>query len=111
MTDISLSASPDAELYYRYDERRYGDGEGFHSRLEVQLSSYRVLKHTPCGVWIEYSHLLGSKRFVLHAARKKFVHPTPELARISFIARKKRQIKIYQARLDEAKAALALVGG
>lgn len=90
------------EMFYRYDECAY-----FEGRLEVVATEFYVLKHTPCGVWIE-SRFGSIKRFVLMSARKRYACPTKEEALVSFIARKKRQRGIYQARLEQVEEALAI---
>ena len=89
-----------SDTYYRYSEFRTSESVVLH------LETFKMLKKTPCGAWIEYYG--GGKKFVLDAARKRFAWPTKEEALISFRARKKRQIKILTARLHDAKQALAL---
>lgn len=100
------------ELWYRYDAVRYAPpldeydricGSG---RLEVRLHKFPVLRHTPKGVWLDFYSI---PKFVLNDSRKKFACATLEDARASFIARKTRQIRIYEARLADAEAALAEV--
>lgn len=71
-------------------------------RTELYLHSYEVLKETPKGVWIQ---AYGTKKFILQNARKKFACPTIEEAIESFIARKKRQIRILSGQLENAKMA------
>jgi hypothetical protein len=111
------------QYYYRYDgisyappADEYGDpGRGPGSQ-SLHLQKYKVLKHTPKGVWLQIGTyfdedawektreqvLKEKKRFVLHSARKRFACPTEELALESFIERKKRQASIYRARAYEA---------
>lgn len=93
---------------YRYEDIRYAPpvdeferpiGEG---TLSVELRTYIVRKHTPCGVWID-------GRFVNLKANKRFACPTMEEAKESFIARKKRQIRILSARLKDAQRALEII--
>lgn len=107
---------PGKEYWYRITDYRtaggvdeWGDiipGSGSsHLRLEM----YEVVKHTPKGVWI----YLGweGKRFVLRDARKRFACPTKEEALESFMARKRRQIRILTAQRKNAKEALRLAEG
>jgi hypothetical protein len=93
---------------YRYQEQSYSIGvdqfdnplPGYH--LIIELYSYRVIRETSKGVWInDY----GKDRFVLLTARKKFACRTKEEALESFIARKNRQIKILSDQLEKAKLA------
>lgn len=107
-----------SDIFYRYNEIHYAPplnewespiGEG---KVAIYLVEYKVIKHTKCGVWIQGSHdlerytLVERKRFVLLSARKKFACPTIEEAKESFIARKKRQIKILKSQLRKAESAL-----
>jgi len=99
-------------LMYRYDDVSYapmcdefGESRG-SSRLEVELRSFEVLRRTQKGTWIDVH---GRERFVLDGARKKYAHPTVELAQESFVARKRRQLGIYEARAARARQAIELV--
>lgn len=98
------------EIWYRYEDVQYSTVDEFDQscggQLVVELRTYRVLSHTPKGVWIKL--YCGDKRFVLKDARKKFACPTLELAKESFIARKKRQAQIHTARANQAKRAIWL---
>jgi hypothetical protein len=94
--------------FYRFGDYGVSCGDeefGFSSRREVTLLEFRVVKETPKGAWIETT-FCGDKRFVRLDARKQYACPTVELARQSFIARKKRQIKILTKQLENAKEAL-----
>lgn len=100
---------------YRYDEVRYSNGidqwddplPGYTLRLE--LSKYAILKNTPKGAWIDlYSHGTD-KKFVNLTANKKFACRTEEDAKVSFMARKERQIKILEAQLHQARLALSMI--
>lgn len=113
----------DNEYWYRYEDVKYAApideyerpiGEG---RVEVRLRKYRVIKHTPKGVWISqdfwftphHDHIYPdnvNKKFVLRDARKRFACPTIEEALESFKARKKRQIRILRAQARDAEKAL-----
>jgi hypothetical protein len=102
------------ETFYRYDDVQYaapademGDSTGFGS-LEVHLSEYTVARRTPKGVWLDGG--FGAERFMLTAARKRFACPTEAEARESFIARKRKQIRIYMARIERAKRAIEEIG-
>jgi hypothetical protein len=97
-----------AETWYRYEDivyaSIYDDGPG---RLVVELREYEVLRHTPKGVWLTMG--FGDKRFVLRGAHKRFACPTKLEARESFIARKRRQIRIHEAQAARARSAISLV--
>ena len=93
ISDNPLGYTGNGEAYYRYLDL-YGG---------IQLFRYEVLRHTQKGAWVND---MGTKRFVLDGAHKRFAVPTIEEARTSFIARKRRQTVILQSQLAGARAAL-----
>ncbi|RLI66843.1 MAG: hypothetical protein DRO67_00270 [Candidatus Asgardarchaeum californiense] len=106
------------EYLYRYEEIRYSLGVNYFDnpypgyRLAVHCNKYKIIKRTPKGAWIRYCtgfpefDKYENKKFVLLTARKKFACETKEEARKSFIARKKRQIEILKAYLEQAETSL-----
>jgi len=98
----------DDEYWYRYDgicyapiPDEFGECYGIGDRV-LRRTRYLVLKHTPKGVWIEYSGRWHTdKRFILREANKRFACPTPKEALESFLARKIREKRIYLARLKD----------
>lgn len=101
------------ELYYRYEDVVYspgtdewGDRYPGPGDVRVHLREYRVLKRTPCGVWLDAPSRWSDRRFVRRDATKQFALPTIEEARVSFLARKKAQARIYTARLHRAEQAI-----
>ena len=99
--------------YFRYEEVRYGTGytdvHGEYvstgSYVELQLREFRVIRRTPCGVRID-DYRSEHGRFISREWNKQWACPTVEEARLSFIARKERQIRILRAQLKQAKEAL-----
>ena len=81
---------------YRFEDTLHAD------RVHIYEHSYRVLKETPCGYWID----IFKKKWVSKVAKKRYAYPTRFEAMTNFKARKKRQIQILSAQLDNAKAAL-----
>lgn len=73
--------------------------------VNIRLHEYKVAKITPKGVQLDLGW--GDKRFVLRDARKRFACPTLEEAKVSFLARKKRQLGIYEARADIVRRVIA----
>lgn len=71
------------------------------SNPELQMWWYPVKRRTPKGAWI-------SDRFIRLTAFKRYACNTETEAIESFIARKKRQIKILTAQLKNAEQDLAL---
>jgi hypothetical protein len=109
------------EYAYRFEDQRYsianeyGDHE--YTSHEVKVHVYPLLKRTDCGIWIneaasstyprlpqDYSWQADrpARRFVNLQARKKFALPTITEAYESYLARKERQISIYNARISGA---------
>jgi len=99
------------EYWYRLVDRLEGDE--YTTFVTVRACKLAVIKHTPQGVkLIGINHGRGNPRLVLHSSRKKWACPTLEEAVASFIARKKRQARIYAARAANADYAhdLAVTG-
>lgn len=84
---------------YTTSEQRYRT-----PRIDIYYTEYHVLKHTPCGVWLDD---YGRKRFVLRDARKRWACPTREEARESMEARMRRRETILTAQLASVKKGLA----
>ena len=86
------------EYYYRMD------GYGFFP----YLSKYKVSSHTPKGVWLELIDGAPEygRKFVLNGSGKRFAYPDPKDARVSYIARKERQIQIVQKKLEAIRESL-----
>lgn len=59
----------------------------------IQLYSFRVVKKTERGVWIDYS---GTHTWVSGSSRKRFAYPTKALAFEAFVARKNSHMKHIQ---------------
>lgn len=104
--------------YFRYEEvlrgTGYTDQSGEYvstgSYVELQLREFKVLKETPCGVRID-DYMRSSQphgRFISRDWNKQWASPTVEEARQSFIARKRRQARILEARLRQAQEAMKL---
>ena len=112
-------------FYYRYTDHmtagsvdEYGKIIPNSGSVVVQLHKFRVLRFTPAGVWISLSFFNTGpghtfehtphvyRRFILKEATKRFALPTIEEAKKSFIARKQRQIGIYQRRVEHAQEAI-----
>jgi hypothetical protein len=102
---------------YRYDITTYAgmyddlSGTYGNSQVTVQLKTYDIIKITKCGVWIDYMsyNSNGNKKFINTNSTKQFACKSEELAKISFIKRKTRQISILQSQIDQAEAALDLI--
>jgi hypothetical protein len=84
------------EVWYRVDGASTDDA--------LYLVSYTVLRHTDKGVWLD---VYGEEKFVLNGVGKRWANPTRHEAMVSFIARKKMQIRILSAQLNSTKDKLA----
>jgi hypothetical protein len=85
----SVVIDPEAERYGVTDPR-------------LEVTWWRVDRRTPKGAW-------AAGRFVLLSAYRKWACNTEEEAIASFIARKRKQIRILSSQLKRAEAELALV--
>ena len=68
---------------------------------KLEMWWWEIDRATPKGAWV-------CGRFVLLSATKRWACPTEEEALESFMARKRKQIRILSTRLQQAKAELAL---
>lgn len=102
----------DQEYCYRYEDQRYAapfneyDEPQGVGRREVVLQCYNVLRRTPKGFWVDLG--CGEKRIVNLEASKKFACLTKEDAMKSYIARKKRQVRLLSSQLRDAELFLKL---
>jgi len=98
---------------YRFIDTRYSVGDedyGYSVRVTVNIYIFDIIKKTPKGQWIQNESRGIKPRFVLNHGRKKYAHRTKEEALLSFIARKKKQIRLLEAQLYNVKVALRQVG-
>ncbi len=109
------------EEWYRYEDRHYaphvnefGEAEG-PGEVRVKLLKFKVVKCTPKGVRIVRvfgDYVCGdTPRLVLHDSHKRYAYPTIEEACVSFLARKRKQLRIYRARCRDAELAIAKMSG
>lgn len=94
-----------SEIWYRYEDYGYEIGIfGEPSKALIVLREFEVLRTTPKGVWLKLD--VCEKRFVLRDATKRYACPTKEEARISFAARKKKQLQILEREIMIVRSAL-----
>ena len=100
------------QKYYRYESYTVGVGYNPETetcsghRVKIILRIYDVTKITPKGVVLS---VYGERKFVLNSAIKQYACATTELAKASFIARKKKQISILSRCISDAKEAITLI--
>ena len=85
----------------------YGDyrfNNWFHVEIEVQ--EIPVKRRTPKGVWVEGPS--GRDTWVSYTARKRYCYPTIKAARASFIARRRKAIKLLVNKLQVEEVALKM---
>lgn len=111
------------ELLYRYQDVAYSapfDEAGtLPGTVKVELHTYKVLRHTERGCWIALMFdttdstnsgiFTGAERFMLRTARRRFACPTPDEARKSFIARKRRQAILCKLQMERALWAISQI--
>lgn len=71
-------------------------------RVELRLETFKMLRPTPCGVWIDND---GDEKFISLRSKKRFACPTKVEALESFLARKARQYLILTSQLDRVTTA------
>ena len=106
------------DIWYRYEDIRYAapldeyDQAVGRGRLVIELRKFEVNKITPKGVWLAYKFgalTCGDRRFVLLDAHKRFACPTIKEAKESFLARKRKQSRIYKSRMLDAEEAIHMI--
>jgi len=103
------------DVLYRYEETLIGFGVDEYDEplpghtVEVSPETFKVLRRTPKGAWIECYYVRGMKKFVLLTAKKQFASNTLDEALTCFVKRKEAQIRILTARIKDAKEALRKV--
>jgi hypothetical protein len=105
-SDLWRSVGTDGEYWYRYvafRESSWSESCGYDIRLDC--FEYRVIRHTPKGVWLCQPYCMG-KKFVLKDARKRFAYPTKREALISYIARQKRRLLILKGQIEDSEMGL-----
>lgn len=96
-----LREKPDDHLYWFRVESRAVNAKPVE--VEIYMERFLVLKVTPCGAWVDN---YGERKFVRKDAYKRFCCESRGHALVSFVARKRRQVKILSAQLKMAQAAL-----
>jgi hypothetical protein len=91
------------EYLYRFKDIRDTMG------IRVIKKKFKVVKETPCGYWVRLYYSFNDKKWVSKVAKKRYAYPTEQEAMTNFKARKRRQIEILSAQLQDAKVALAWV--
>ena len=114
------TTQPDTKIatlqLYRYEDQTYstvsigvGGNESYGTTEPViELRTYKVLKETPHGYWIDWTFLLHDRKWVSKTSRKRFAHPTIEEAKESFLTRKKYQLRIYAAKVRRIEKVITL---
>lgn len=89
------------EFLYRFEDAMTTTG------VQVNRRKFKVINETPCGYWIQLYESFDDKKWVSKVAKKRFAYPVLDDAIMSFKLRKRRQIEILEAQLNQARSALA----
>ena len=98
-----------SEVWHRIDYVRYAAPLDEFERpngigsLALVHCTYRVLKQTKKGVWLDIGF---DKRFVLCVSKRQFASPTLSLAKLKFRKRKERQLGILRDKIRDIEEAL-----
>lgn len=101
------------DKYYRYQEEANpvfdmdGDCIGRGS-TRIRLHVFEASVATPCGTWLSH-YGMEKYKWVSHTSMKRFAYPDLDQALIGFRARKRRQLKILEARIKPVKRALEII--
>lgn len=107
--------------WYRVEASRYAHWDGDSERVvgydyTAQIKEYKVLKHTPKGVWLDTAIFVPwaetsfgerPKKFVKRDTRKRWACPTKAEALESFLQRKRRRVEILTAQIVKEKGMVA----
>lgn len=107
------------QFAYRFMDQSYSalvdpyESDDYYSYTVVELQAFLIKKETPYGIVIWENTGAGftkaRTRFVNLDATKTFALPTIEDAIESYVARKERQARIYEARAKKARAMQAIM--
>jgi len=75
----------------------------------IDFRAFPIVDYTPCGVWITFGYKNTKDRFVNLKAGKQYASPTMQEAVDQLKRRKAAEVRILEARLDAAKAALDIL--
>jgi hypothetical protein len=101
----------DKMRFYRYVDTNYT------GTVRVEEWVFYLVRETPCGYWISSSpnyreegmRWYGErKRWVSKTSRKRYAYPTRAEAKVSFKARKHRQVGILRNRLLDVEEAVRI---
>lgn len=104
-------------VMWRANEKRYSvtvdaEAERYGTKIEIELTWYRIISYTPKGVWISLSWFFdnptpeslaeGEKRFINFDHTKRFASASPKDAIEQFMHRRRKQFLILQRQADLA---------
>lgn len=89
--------------FYRYEDVKYHE-----LGVRVELREFNLVRETPKGYWIcpTWDYSQEYQRWVSANGKNRKAYPTKEQALENYQRRKERQIKILEARLNDAKSGL-----
>lgn len=104
-----------SEVWHRVELVHYAapvdefDRPSGRGTVDLIHHTYRVIKRTARGVWIDVGGFIGGngKRFVLVDSKRQFASPTFEQAKDKFALRKRRQIEILREQVRDIEIALS----
>lgn len=107
------------QFAYRFMDQSYSalvdpyESDDYYSYTVVELKAYLIKHETPYGmvIWLNAGagFVKAETRFVNLDATKTFALPTIEDAIESYVARKDRQARLYEARATKARAMKAIM--
>ena len=116
-SSLILSAEASFGFLYRIEDKTYasvnpykyewGNDDEYDFYTQLNLHAYIIRSVTPCGWTIKADNGNGY-RFISKTTNKQFALPSIEQAVESYIARKKKQAAIYEARAQKARMCIEM---
>lgn len=94
-------------VLYRIEHYSFFDS---HDTINTSLEilKFTVISETPCGYWIKpYSDV--KKKWISKTSKKRYAYPTIQEARVNFIKRTEKRLKILKNQVSFVEEALRKV--
>lgn len=94
------------DIFHRVDGEYIDDGSETYQGMELCWTTWKVVRLTPCGAWLQCVERHWKKQRFALASGARWVSKTPDEALQSLIARKRRQLNILAQQTTTAKDTL-----
>ena len=97
------------DILYRVDGEWIDDGSEVYQGMELCWTTWKVVRLTPCGAWLQCVERHWKKQRFALASGARWVSRTRDEALQSLVARKRRQLAIITQQTTMAQDTLAAV--